>query len=147
MGIIRNTVSLDQEVAERLSSATRFPYLSLGGGGTGALSWNRKGVKVPAEGRATHVFKQLFIDGTPAEAAREVERIRNGGSILDGVRDQANGLAAALGPTDRERLDLLLTSIREAEQRLQQDQAWAQKPKPKVAADPYADDYLTDQRK
>ena len=35
-------------------------------------------------------------------------------------------LAETLGPADRGRLDLMLTSIREAEQRLQQDQAWVQ---------------------
>src|SRR5262249_12903376 len=125
----------------------RFPYLSLGSGGTGALSWNRKGVKVPAEGRATQVFKQLFIDGTPQEVAREIERIQNGQSILDGVRAQARSLAKTLGPADRQRLDLLLASIREAEQRLQQDQAWVKKPKPKVAVKPLTDDYVADQRK
>src|SRR5436190_13986241 len=92
MNAIRNTISLDQEVAERIGSATRFPYLSLGSGGTGALSWNRKGVRVPAEGRATQVFRQLFIDGTPAEVAREIQRIQNGQSILDGVREQARTL-------------------------------------------------------
>src|SRR5262249_37449657 len=108
MNDIRNSISLDQEVAERIGGKTRFPFLSLGGGGTGALSWNRKGVKVPAEGRATQVFKDLFIDGTPAEIAREVERIRSGQSILDGVRDQAKSLASDLGAADRERLELLL---------------------------------------
>jgi hypothetical protein len=147
MNDIRNSVSLDQEVAEKLGGETRFPYLSLGGGGTGALSWNRKGVKVPAEGRATQVFRQLFIDGTPAEVARAVERLQDGQSILDGVREQAKTLAANLGPADRERLDLLLTSIREAEQRLQQDQTWVKRPKPKVSAKPLTDDYLADQRK
>jgi len=144
MGDIRNTVSLDQEAASRLGGETRFPYLSLGGGGTGALSWNRKGVRVPSEERATQVFKQMFIDGTPQEVARELERIKTGLSILDGVREQARGLMNTLGPADRERLDLLLTSIREAEQRLQQDQAWAQKPKPKVQAKPFTDDYISD---
>jgi hypothetical protein len=147
MNDIRNSISLDQEIAERIGSATRFPYLSLGGGGTGALSWNRKGVKVPSEGRATQVFKQLFIDGTPEEMTREVERIKTGQSILDGVREQAKSLAQTLGPADRDRLDLLLTSIREAEQRLQQDQAWVRKPKPKVARQPLTDDYLADLRK
>ncbi len=78
MNDIHNTISLDQEVAQRLGGETRFPFLSLGGGGTGALSWNRKGVKVPAEGRATQVFRQLFIDGTPDEVAQEVRRIREG---------------------------------------------------------------------
>ena len=46
-------------------------------------------MKVPSEERATQVFKQLFIDGTPEEIAREVERIKTGQSILDGVRDQS----------------------------------------------------------
>src|SRR5437660_1629841 len=85
-GDVRNTISLDQEVASRLGSETRFASLQLGGGD---LSWNRKGVKVPSESQATRVFRQLFIDGTPAEVAREVQRIQNGQSILDGVRDQA----------------------------------------------------------
>jgi hypothetical protein len=147
MNDMRNTISLDQEVAERIGGETRFPYLSLGGGGTGALSWNRKGVKVPAEGHATQVFKQLFIDGTPAEIAREIERIQNGQSILDGTREQAKTLAQTLGPADRRRLELLFTSIREAEQRLQQDQAWVKKPKPKVNVKLFIDDYLADQRK
>jgi hypothetical protein len=147
MNDIRNSISLDQEVAERIGGETRFPFLSLGGGGTGALSWNRKGVKVPAEGRATQVFKELFIDGTPAEVARAVERIRTGQSILDGVREQARSLASSLGAADRERLELLLTSIREAEGRLRQDDEWVKKPKPKVRVKPPADDYLADQRK
>jgi hypothetical protein len=140
-GDVRNTISLDQEVASRLGSETRFASLQLGGGD---LSWNRKGVKVPSEAQASRAFKQLFIDGTPAEIAREVERIRNGQSILDGVREQTKGLANALGPADRERLDLMLTSIREAEQRLQQDQAWVQKPKPKVRVAPFTEDHITD---
>jgi hypothetical protein len=147
MNDIRNTISLDQEVAEKIGGETRFPYLSLGVGGTGAISWNRKGVKVPSEGRATQVFKQLFIDGTKEEVAREIERIKNGQSILDGVRAQARALAQNLGPMDRDRLDLLLTSIREAEQRLQQDQAWVLNPKPKVPVKPFTDDYIADLRK
>jgi hypothetical protein len=119
-GEIRNTISLDQEVASRLGGDTRYPYLSLGSGGVGVLSWNRKGVRLPSEARATYLFKQLFIDGTPAEIAREIERIKTGESILDGVRGEARSLSASLGPADRQRLDLLLTNIREAEQRLHQ---------------------------
>ena len=140
-GEIRNTISLDQEAAARLGGETRFASLSLGGG---PLSWNRKGVKLPSEERATSVFKQLFIDGTPEEVARQLERIEDGRSILDGVRAQARSLGRSLGPADRGRLDLMLTSIREAEQRLQQDRAWATRPKPKVEATPPTDDYLND---
>jgi hypothetical protein len=148
-GDVRNTISLDQEVAGRLGNTTRFPFLSLGGGINltgGALSWDRNGVMVPSEGRATEAFKKLFIDGTPEEVAREVQKIQTGQSILDGVRDQARSLAKTLGPDDRSRLELLLTSIREAEQRLQRDQAWVRKPKPKVPVKPFTDDYSSDLR-
>ncbi len=138
-GDIRNTISLDQEVAARIGGETRFPYLSLGGSD---MSWNRQGVKVPSESRATQVFRQLFVNGTPQEVARELQRIQDGHSVLDGVRQQARLLANTLGPADRQRLDLLLTSIREAEQRLQQDQAWINRPKPRVNVQPYTDDYI-----
>jgi hypothetical protein len=140
---IRNTISLDQEAAAHLGGETRFSSLALGGGD---VSWNRKGVKVPSEGRATQVFKQLFIDGTPQEVEREMQRIRTGQSILDSVRQQAKALAATLGQGDRRRIDLLLSSIREAEQRLQQDQAWMVKPKPKVKVAPFTDDHIVSQR-
>src|SRR5262249_33927308 len=74
------------------------------------------------------------------------ERITAGKSILDGVRSQARSLGRTLGSADRGRLELMLTSIREAELRLQQDQAWVTKPKPKVQAKPFTDVYITDLR-
>src|SRR5262245_42341691 len=77
-GDIRNTISLDQEVASRLGGETRYPSLQLGGGD---ISSNRKGVKLPSESRASQVFKNLFIDGTPAEIEREIARIQTGQSI------------------------------------------------------------------
>lgn len=140
-GDLRNTLSLDQEVAAKLGGETRFASLQLGGGD---LSWNRKGVMLPSESQASRAFKSMFIDGTPAEVAKEIERIQTGQSILDGVREQANALAKSLSPADHQRVELLLTSIREAEQRLQQDQAWVKKPKPKVSAKPPTQDHTTD---
>lgn len=142
-GDVRNTISLDQEVASRLGGETRFASLALGGG---TVSYNRKGVQLPSESSATRLFKQLFIDGTPQEVAHEVQRIQNGLSILDGVREQARALSNTLGPADRDRVDLLMTSIREAEQRLQQDQAWVKKSKPKVTVKPSSNDHVTDNK-
>ena len=138
-GDLRNTISLDQLVASRGGNETRFASLVLGGGD---LAWNVKGVKIPSEDRATQVFKALFVQGTPAEVAKEMKKIAAGYSILDGVRDQAKSLSQNLGSADRERLDLLLSSIREAEARLAQDQAWINKPKPVVEVKPFADDYI-----
>jgi hypothetical protein len=127
----KNGISLDQEVASRVGSETRFASLVLGE--SSVLSWNRRGMAVPGEGSIKTVFQKLFIDGTPAEIEQEIEKIAAGNSILDGVRNQARALSKSLSPSDVRRLDLLLTSIREAEQRLQQDEAWVRKPKPKVA--------------
>jgi hypothetical protein len=139
-GDLRNTISLDQLVASRAGNETRFASLSLGGGD---LSWNAKGVKIPSEDRATQMFKALFVQGTPAEVAKEVKKIAAGQSILDGVRDQAKTLSQNLGSADRDRFDLLLSSIREAEARLAQDQAWINKLKPVVQAKPFTDDHIT----
>jgi hypothetical protein len=125
---MRNTVSLDILAAEHIGSKTRFPSIGLGG----ANSYNRRGVRMPSIGTAAQMFHQLFVNGTPAEVAREVERLREGQSILDGVRQQARAMARNLGAGDRQRLDKLLSSIREAEQRLTQDEAWVNKPKPAV---------------
>jgi hypothetical protein len=136
---IRNTISLDQEAAGRLGGETRFASLVLGGGD---LAWNRRGVRIPSQARATQVFRQMFVRGTPAEIARETRRIQDGQSILDDVRDQARAINAHLGAADRDRMDLFLNSIREAEQRLQQDEAWANRPRPQVSYTPPTDDFL-----
>jgi len=126
---IRNSISLDQEIASHLGGQTRFASLVLGGGDA---AWNRRGVRIPSQQRATQVFKQLFIKGTPDEEAREMRRIRDGQSILDDVREQVKTLNGKLSDVDRARLDLYLSSIREAELRLQQDEKWGKTPKPKV---------------
>jgi Protein of unknown function (DUF1552) len=129
-GDVRNTISLDQEAAERIGNDTRFASLVLGGGNQ---SWNRRGLQVPSEASAKQVFKKLFIEGTAAEVAHEIQKIESGRSILDGVRAQTRSLSKSLGPSDRGRLDLMLASIREAEQQLRRDQAWIRTPKPKVS--------------
>src|SRR5262249_54053576 len=126
---IRNGISLDQEVAAHLGGQTRFASLVIGGGD---VAWNRRGVRIPSQQRATHVFKQLFIRGTHEQEAREMRRIQDGQSILDDVRDQVKSLNNKLSEADKQRLDLYLSSVREAEQRLQQDEKWGNTPKPKV---------------
>jgi hypothetical protein len=126
---IRNSISLDQEVAARIGDQTRFPSLILG---FGAASWNKRGVNIPTEHSAVQAFRELFIQGTPAEEARQLQRIQEGQSILDDVRDQLKSINRRLGDTDRQRVDLYLSSVREAEKRLRQDERWCHRPKPTV---------------
>jgi hypothetical protein len=135
---IKNGISLDQEVASHIGNQTRYSSLVLGGG---TVAWNRRGVRIPSEQRATQVFKKLFIAGTAEEETRELQRIRDGQSILDDVRGQINTINRKVSSDDRNRLDLFLTSVREAEQHLQQDEHWSLTPKPKVDMKPPTNDY------
>lgn len=133
---IHNTVSLDQVMAETVIGQTRVASLTLNTANCASLSWNRKGVPVPWERSRSQLFRRLFIDGTPDEIQREVKRLAHGRSILDGMRDQLRSLTERLGAADRQRLDVLASSVREAEQMLLQEEAWATRPKPQVPGDP-----------
>jgi hypothetical protein len=134
----RNTISLDQFAAEHIGRQTRFASLILSGEGLG-LSWTRTGAQAPAENSPSRLFARLFLDGSPDEVEAQVRRLEDDRSILDDVRDQANALRSGMGAADRDKLDEYLTSVRELEQRLVENQAWRRKPKPKVEAEPPKD--------
>jgi hypothetical protein len=136
----RNSISLDQFVAEKLGGETRFASLVLNthGGGTG-LSWTRGGVAIPSEGTPSKVFAKLFLTGTAKEVEAQVQKLRDGQSIMDTVNAQAKQLARGLGKRDGEKLDEYFTSVRELEQRLVKGEEWARRPKPKVDAAPPKD--------
>ena len=126
---IKNGISLDQEAASHIGNQTRFASLNLGGGD---FVWNRRGVRVPSETRATQVFKKLFIAGTANEEKRELQKVKDGQSILDDVGEQIKSLNRRVSSADRSRLDLFLSSLRDAEHTLQQDEHWSKTPKPRV---------------
>ena len=131
----RNTISLDQLIAERIGNLTRFPSLTLGvNAGARGLSWTRSGVAIPPEERASGIFRQLFLQGTPDEVDARVAELDTGRSILDAVADQARDLQRGLGARDRGRLDQYLSSVRDLEHRLQESKGWERKPKPAVKA-------------
>lgn len=128
---IRNGISLDQFAAPFLGKETRHANLVMGYSGD-KLSWTAKGVPVPEDPNPEDTFRLLFVSGSAEETARELRRLEHGRSILDDVRDQAKSLSSTLGQDDRDRIDLMFTSIREAEQTLQRTKAWASQPKPRV---------------
>src|SRR3954471_16962560 len=136
-GGFRNTISLDQYIAERIGHLTRFPSLTLGVNvqqGQRSLSWTASGVMIPCEEKASDVFKRLFVQGTPAEVDAQVRKLELGQSILDAVAGQAKDLRRAVGPRDRDRLDQYFTSVREPETRVGMSREWERKPKPAVRA-------------
>ena len=130
----RNTISLDQFAAAELGTETRFASLSLSTSGPG-LSWSRSGVEIPTYRRPSLVYQKLFVDGSPEEVARRVERLKEGQSVLDVVMDKTRGMKRRLGGRDREKLDQYFEAVREAERRLLKAEAWEHRPKPKVDAE------------
>src|SRR5687768_1403843 len=66
LGGFRNTISLDQLVAEKIGFQTRIPSLALGTSGA-SQSYTRSGVMIPGDSKPSRVFAKLFLDGSPAE--------------------------------------------------------------------------------
>lgn len=131
----RNTISLDQHIAERIGILTRFPSLTLAvNTRQRSLSWTGTGVAIPPEDKAAEVFRQLFLQGTPEQVEAQIRKLDTGRSILDTVAGQAKELERSVTARDRARLDQYFTSVRDLENRLQASAGWERKPKPKVSA-------------
>jgi hypothetical protein len=139
LGGFRNTISLDQFIAEKIGFETRYPSLQFNTGGGGSQSYTRSGVMIPAESKPSKIFAKLFLDGSAAEIQQQMRKLKEGRSIMDTVGEEAKRLEKRFGSADRDKLDEYFTSVREMEQRLQKAEAWVQKPKPKVDAPPPKD--------
>jgi len=134
----KNTISLDQFAAEQLGRETRLASLPLTIASTG-ISYSRAGVELPAEGRPSRVFANLFLEGKPEEKAKQVKRLQEGQSVLDVVRAKAKRMSQRLGRLDRQKLDQYFTAVREAETQLHKAEEWAARPKPSVDVEPPKD--------
>ena len=129
----RNTISLDQFIAERIGSQTRFPSLTLAvNTGARSLSWTGSGVAIPPEQSAAGVFRQMFVQGNAKEVESKIAELDTGRSILDAVADQVKDLERNVSTRDRSRLDQYFASVRDLEGRLQASKGWESKPKPVV---------------
>ncbi len=142
-GGFRNTISLDQFAAERMGHHTRFPSLALSvatGGESGkSLSFTAAGVQIPPEDRPSRLFRKLFVQGSDAEVEAQINRLRQGRSILDSVGERAREMQRDVSSADRAKLDRFFTGVRELEQRLAKSEAWERKPKQPVDARPPQD--------
>ena len=136
-GGFRNTISMDQFIAERVGHLTRFPSLTLGVNvqkGQRSLSWTGAGVLIPCEEKPSSVYKQLFLQGSQKEIQEQLQKLKVGKSVMDAVEGQTKDLVRTLGPKDRDRVDQYLTAVRELELRLEASEKWEGVPKPKTTA-------------
>ena len=135
----RNTISVDQLVAEKIGFETRYPSLVLGTYGDSSISYTRSGVMIPAETKPSTVFAKLFLKGTPDEIKGQMQKLQEGRSIMDTVQEQAKTFGRRVGTADRAKLDEYYTSVREMELRFAKAEEWVQTPKPTVDAEPPKD--------
>lgn len=141
----RNTISLDQLAAESIGTRTRFPFMTLATGPTSrSLSFSRNGVMIPPENSPASIYRQIFVQGNPAEIAARLEDLRRGRSLLDFVGDRARRMQRDLGPADRARIDQYFTAVRGLERQLEESAAWETRPKPKASAPEPVDRDLKD---
>ncbi len=140
-GGFKNTISLDQFIAEKTGNLTRFPSVTIvvGPEQKRSLSWTGGGVMIPGEIKPSKLFARLFLKGTAADVDAQLARLREGRSIMDAVSDRTRDLERSLSGADRQKLDQYLTSVRELEHRLGQAEQWEQKPKAEVSIKPPVD--------
>jgi hypothetical protein len=126
--------SVDQYAAERIGGQTRLPSLELaiepGGQAkkceyscaySGHISWKTPSVPMAKEIKPRAVFERMF--GGKNSPAAQARRAATRQSILDFVADDTRRLNARLGPSDRQKLDQYLSSVREVEQRIEREAA------------------------
>lgn len=130
----KNSISLDQLVAEKIGLETRFASLTLSMMAGRGLSYSRSGVELPSESRPSQLFARLFLEGKPDEKQRQMQRLKDGQSVMDSVLENARRMQQRLGGRDRDKLDQYFTAVRSAEQRLVKSEEWEQRPKPRVDA-------------
>ena len=128
----RNTISVDQKMAEITAKHTRYPSMEIALTGD-SLGWTADGVRLPSMRRCSEIFASLFEE---PKGGKTVQRcaLRRKGSVLDANLTEVRRLEQAMGSADKGRLDQYLTSIREAETRTRRADAWLDTPLPTVSS-------------
>jgi hypothetical protein len=123
-------ISADQVAVKYIGQDTALPSIELageGGGGacdptfgcaySGTISFRTASQPLPMEYNPRKVFFKLFGQGDTEEDRKAI--VKETGSILDMVKENAATLQAQLGPHDRAMMGDYLDSVREIERRVQ----------------------------
>ena len=132
----RNTISLDQLMAKHLGHETRFPSLVLSTQRSNGPSYTENGAMIPAMDNPKELFAQLFVQDTPEARKKQAELLESGRSVMDVISEEAKSIHKEVGAGDRDKLEEWFTSVRDLEKRLQMNEKWIDRPKPKVGDRP-----------
>jgi len=127
----RNTISVDQKMAEITAPHTRYPSMEVALTGS-SLAWTADGVQLPALRRCSEIFASLFEE---PKGGKEAQRraLRRKGSVLDANLAEVRQLEKKMGAEDKGRIEQYLTSVREAEIRTTRADAWLDTPLPVIS--------------
>jgi hypothetical protein len=127
----RNTISVDQKMAEVTAQHTRYPSMEIALT-QGSLAWTADGVQLPALRRCKEIFASLFEEPKGGVAAQR-KALRRKASVLDDNLAEVRRLEKQMGAEDKGRLEQYLTSVREAEIRTRRADAWLDTPLPEIS--------------
>lgn len=127
----RNTISVDQKMAEVTAQHTRYPSMEVALTG-GSLAWTADGVQLPALRRCSEIFATLFDEPKGGTAAQR-KALRRKASVLDANLAEVRRLEQKMGAADKGRLDQYLSSVRETEIRTRRADAWLDTPLPPIS--------------
>ena len=127
----RNTISLDQKMAELTAQHTRTASLEVAIN-ENSLAWTADGVRLPALRRCSEIFASLFEEPKDGKTAQR-RALRRKGSVLDANLAEVRQLEKKMGSEDKGRMEQYLTSVREAEIRTRRADAWLDTPLPAVS--------------
>ena len=127
----RNTISVDQKMAEVTGQHTRYPSMEIAIT-QGSLAWTADGVQLPARSRCQQIFASLFEEPKGGIAAQR-KALRRKASVLDDNLAEVRRLSQKMSAADKGRLDQYHTSVREAEIRTRRADTWLDTPLPKIS--------------
>jgi hypothetical protein len=127
----RNTISVDQKMAEVTARHTRYPSMEIALTGE-SLAWSADGVRLPAMRRCSEIFASLFEEPRGGISAQR-RALRRRGSVLDANLAEVRQLEQKMGASDRGRMEQYLSSVREAEIRTRRADAWLDTPLPTIS--------------
>jgi hypothetical protein len=126
----RNTISVDQQMAEVTSPHTRFHSLEIANKGE-SLAWTADGIRLPGMSRCSEIFAYLFEEPKNGTTAQR-RALRRKGSVLDANLEEVRSLERKMGTEDKGRLNQYLTAVRETEIRTRRADAWLDVPRPSI---------------
>jgi len=129
----RNTISVDQKMAEITAQHTRYPSMEVAIT-QDSLAWTADGVRLPAMRRCSEIFASLFEEPKGGKTAQR-RALRRKGSVLDANLAEVRQLEKKMGAEDKGRMQQYLTSVREAEIRTRRADTWLDAPLPVISDD------------